>query len=114
MPGERRQFSRVRHPLEVRCRLALESGEGWRPGLTADLSASGIRFLCQTAFEAEDHVALEVFLPGEPGPIALQGRVIRSRMLPSGEWETAAEFADVSADQRRQLDEMIRFLNRRV
>ncbi len=106
---ERRRFARVPEVFHARCRRA-GSGEPWQEIQTANISASGLRFLTKLPFEAGDEVELEMELPASGGELKVTAAVVWVKSPAAGVVELGVEFKNLTPDQERQIDDVVEFL----
>ena len=112
MGAERRQFDRVPEELQMQYRPADHPSDPWRVVPTINLSASGIRFLCQHRIELGTGLDLQLTLPLMNGLTTLdvQAVVAWCSSPAAGVAEVGVEFHNVTPDQQMQLDDFVRFL----
>ncbi len=60
--------------------------------LLRDASAEGIKISCKERFFLNDHVALEVSLPGSSVPMELKGRVVWATKKEEYLWDIGVQF----------------------
>jgi c-di-GMP-binding flagellar brake protein YcgR len=110
MGEERRGFSRVPVPFDVRYRIYGELGESWRAMTTLNISAGGMRFRSGDLIEIGSHLEVQIALPSAAVPLVVQARVAWSQLLGSGVSENGAQFTNLTPEQREQIDGLVRFL----
>jgi len=79
VPGEeRRRAPRIDERLQVAFRTLREGAAEPRrtAARTLNLSASGLCLVTQEALRRDDHLAMELSLEGQPGPVMAVGRVV--------------------------------------
>ena len=78
-----------------------------RPGVTLDVSRSGVRFRSEAFLPPKAFVALEVSLPGQ-GNYAVRGRAVWARRARDDKyWEIGAEFLRAGGDADAALAEAL-------
>jgi len=112
MAMDQRRFERTPAAFTVQCRRRGTLVELWEEVVTVDVSAGGIRVESAQLYDEAEEMELRLHLPGAHLPVALRGRVVRSRPLPSGASDCAVQFIDVTPDQQAAIDEVVQFLKR--
>ena len=110
MGEEQRQFPRVSQSFDARYRLYGELTESWRTIRTLNISAIGMRFRSANLIEEGAVLEVEMVLPCLREPLVMRGRVVWSRTMASGVTENGAEFLDMTQEQGKQIDDLVKFL----
>jgi hypothetical protein len=110
MGQDQRRFDRILQPFEVKCRRANEPLKPWITTLTRDLSAAGMCVQGSERFEVGALLDVHIELPGVPGVLHLQGRVVWQKGTAV---EYGVEFIQITPDQQAQIDELVQFLKKR-
>jgi hypothetical protein len=76
--SERRRAARVPERCRLSFRAIREGGADTKKTVAqaVNLSASGLCFLSPEPLTRDDHVAMELALEGQPGPVVAVGRVV--------------------------------------
>ncbi len=114
MGEEQRRFQRIPEAFEVKCRHLGAFSETWRHVVTVDLSAGGLGFQSAELYDLSDSLEIQIRLPSFRMPLELRARLVRCTPMLSGVSECAVEFIDVTPDQQAEIDELVRFLNKRM
>lgn len=114
MSDERRQFQRVPQAFDIQYRLAGQLSSSWHTATTLNLSAAGVRFICDELLEEEMAVEIQLQLPNAPQPLILGGRVAWGQLQASGVCEVGVAFLDLDADEQLRLDALVQFLRKSV
>ncbi len=109
---ERRHFQRVVQSFDARYRTFGSLGEPWRIFRTVNVSATGLRFRSSDLIELGMTLEIELDLPCLKEPLVVRGHVVWSQAMASGVTENGAEFVDLSPEQSRQIDELVKFLSK--
>jgi diguanylate cyclase (GGDEF)-like protein len=106
--GSRRSYSRAlaRFPGQGRL-LGHREVEFW----IRDIGENGMLLRTDEKIEADDLIDMQFRLPGSERPLRASGRVLRVVRLESGEFEAAARFVELSAEDRHQLVRLVRQLS---
>ena len=109
--AERRNDQRVSVSLPVTYQLLGAPTRSPYTGRVVDISAGGLRLICDRPVELGERVDVAVNLPARTIPYQLPGRVVWVKPASSGS-ECGVQFLDLSPDQRYELDEIVQFLMR--
>ena len=109
---ERRQMRRIHLPRPVDYQVAGEPLALSPTGLLVDLSASGLRFLCDRTLDPGTKVTCTLKLPNRPEPYELTGTVVRFERMGAG-MEYGVAFVNVSPDRQAEIDSMVRFVEKK-
>ena len=113
MTTERRQFPRIPHACEAKYRVWGNFMEGWTEVSILNVSAGGARFRCGELLPAGAQLEMQLWLPADPAPITVRGKVAWSKMLAAKVAENGVEFLDVTPEQGARIDDFVRFLKGR-
>lgn len=112
MGAERRQFNRAPEELQARCRHCGAMESTWRPITTLDLSAGGMRFQSEDAFEPGGLLEIELPMPHGAKRFVLRSRLLWTKARSPSEAEHGVEFVDVRETEQLQLDALVDFLRK--
>ena len=112
MADERRDFSRVPVPFEVRYRIYGELGETWREVATMNISAGGMRLRSEEPIEVGAQLEIQITLSSAATPLAVQGSVAWSRSMGAGANESGVQFTGLTPQQQEQMDSLVQFLRK--
>jgi hypothetical protein len=116
-----RRFFRVSARLGLTVERLGGAGEAPSPPaertLSWDVSAGGLSFLSDNAFEVDDHVAVTMSLPqevaGTSGDLRYETRIVRSETIPDTTRRFfGVEFLNITQGQRDRLVEVVLGLQR--
>lgn len=110
MARERRKFTRVHQPFEVKYRYAGQFAESWSTATTLNISAGGLRFISPDRLEVKETLEVQIQLPSVREALRLKARVAWSQAQASGVAENGVEFLEVTPEQQVKIDELVRFL----
>lgn len=112
---DQRRFDRVPagFGLESECRSDQMPANTWSSIAVVDLSAGGLRFHSRESLGLGELIDVRIRLPNLAKPLALRARVVRRGSPGPGGRECAAEYLDVTPDQRAEIDELVQFLRTR-
>ena len=112
MTTERRRFERVVHTVSVECRRTDDSVAYWYKGLTLNVSVGGLALQSVFLFDVGTVLELQIKFSDRPDPLRLYGRVVW--VQPDGLNEHGVEFLDMTAPQQARIDDLVRFLTKRL
>jgi len=112
MGTERRQFHRAPEELQARCRHCGALEATWRPIVTLDLSAGGMRFKSEDAFEPGSLLEIELPMPHGAERFILRSRLLWTKDRSPREAEHGVEFLGVTETEQLQLDALVDFLRK--
>lgn len=90
---DRRTFQRfdARYPVKFK-----DTRKGFgEEVILRDASAQGVRIKCKDRYFINDHLALEVELPGGRDPMDLRGKVVWVSKDPQNHWDIGLEFHEI-------------------
>ena len=114
MARERRRFSRVAQPFEVRHRIAGDLGAYWHAATIINLGAGGMRIRSAEPISPDVALDIEIQLPSNREPLALQGRAIWNQLQAAEVVEHGIEFMETKPAQQTQIDALVQFLRKSV
>ena len=105
---ERRRFPRVGHPFLVRYR-ATTGDMSWRLAPLRNLSADGVCFRGEHAFQMGEEFDLELILPTVTQPIRARARIVWLKLVnqPLNLREYGAQWSAIDAESRRLIGETV-------
>jgi diguanylate cyclase (GGDEF)-like protein len=103
--GNRRSYPRVTVELSGRGRMCgRQEIELW----IRDLGDNGMLFRTGEKVEVNDLITTSLRLPDADSTLSVSSRILRVEKLPSGEFEAAARFLDLSGEDRHRLVRLVR------
>ena len=112
MGKEQREFKRVDLHLPIQYRPAGGFASLWQQGTLVDISASGVRLATRELLECETKLECVLTLPIRKDPYVLLGIVVSEHPRP-GQHEYGVAFMGVTPEKGEEIDELVRFLNKR-
>lgn len=108
---EHRRSPRITQGFLVRYRRPGETS--WFVSSLRDLSSHGVRFIGECVFDVGTELELQLVLPMAKGPLALQGRVIRTTPGPMRLTAYGVTFQAGEASVQEMIDEAVAYFLRK-
>ncbi len=103
---QRRRFFRIRAEVAVSFRLCDEPGGPWHDAITKDISGGGVLMTTGKPVDVEKRIELKIELPNATAEAV--GRIVTTRESEDpGKIDVAAEFVDISKEQRDRIFEFV-------
>jgi hypothetical protein len=114
MTDERRKAPRINRRFMVKYRCPALGQTAWMVSPIKDLSATGIRFIAESAYPKDAVLELQLFLPTGTDPMPLSGVVVWAHGGgPYKMGEHGLEFASLTPAQRDALKTATEFFLRK-
>lgn len=107
--ADNRQSPRIARSFMVRYRVPTPGRTGWLVSPLRDLSSSGVRFVCEKAFDVGLILEMELLLPTAKQPVPLRAKVVWTKPVQWGMVELGATFEPVDATVQQMINDAVAY-----
>jgi len=101
---DKRKYPRFHMSIPVEYKMLKSSPENRKGSVVSDISAGGVKFICDEFLALTARMVLDIALPIPDRPISAVSKVAWIRKLPNGDrYEIGNQFLEMSKDDKERL-----------